>query len=94
MTIDKEYFDLGIKKIITKLDHLEKLYQFQNVTVETNLFDNQDICQLLKISKRTLQKYRSEKLLPYQKNGKKIYYLKSDVEQFIALHHIKVTPVR
>lgn len=47
------------------------------------LFDNQDLCQLLHISKRTLQRYRSTGDLPFHKVHQKTYYKESDVHTFI-----------
>jgi transcriptional antiterminator len=45
--------------------------------------DNQDLCQLLHVSPRTLQRYRSDGLLPFHKRGQKIYYKLSDVRDFV-----------
>lgn len=47
------------------------------------LLDNQDILQMLKISNRTLQRYRSIGKLPYYTISGKLYYKLSDVHQFI-----------
>jgi len=44
---------------------------------------NNDVCVLLKISKRTLQHYRDTGMLPFSQIGYKCYYRTSDVEQFI-----------
>ena len=52
------------------------------------LFDNQDLCMLLQISKRTLQRYRSVGALPYKTLGKKTYYSEEDVLTFLS-NHIK-----
>jgi transcriptional antiterminator len=45
--------------------------------------DNQDLCQLLHVSHRTLQRYRSDGSLPFHKRGQKIYYKLSDVRNFV-----------
>ena len=45
--------------------------------------DNQEVCQILNISKRTLQTYRDNGKLPYSQIGHKIYYRPEDVEQLI-----------
>ena len=50
------------------------------------LFDNQDLCILLQISKRTLQRYRSIGALPYKTLGKKTYYSEADVLTFLSEH--------
>jgi len=45
--------------------------------------DNQDVSRLLHVSHRTLQRYRTEGLLPFFKLGQKIYYRTSDVREFV-----------
>ena len=45
--------------------------------------DNQDVCLLLNISKRTLQTYRDNGTLPYSQIGHKMYYKSKDVEQVL-----------
>lgn len=44
---------------------------------------NDDVCNLLQISKRTLQLYRDNGILPSSQIGRKCYYKVSDVEQLI-----------
>ena len=41
--------------------------------------DNQDVCQLLNISLRTLQSYRDRGILAYSMIGHKCYYKASDI---------------
>jgi len=45
--------------------------------------DNQEVCQILNISKRTLQTYRDNGTLPFSQIGHKMYYRPQDVEQLI-----------
>lgn len=47
------------------------------------LMDNQDILEMLKISTRSVQRYRSSGRLPYYTIPGKIYYKQSDVYEFI-----------
>jgi hypothetical protein len=47
------------------------------------LLDNQDMCMMLNVSKRSLQHYRSNKWLPFRRIDQKTYYLQSEVEKFI-----------
>jgi len=44
---------------------------------------NTEVCELLKISHRTLQSYRDNGTLPYSQIGRKCYYKVSDVEQLL-----------
>ena len=39
----------------------------------------EDVCKLLHISKRTLQQYRDDNILPYIQIGGKIIYKESDI---------------
>ena len=45
--------------------------------------DNQDVCQILNVSLRTLQTYRSNRTLPYTKIGYKMYYKPEDVGKLL-----------
>ncbi len=54
-----------------------------------NWLDNKQVCELLKISPRTLQTYRDTRVLPYSKIGHKCYYKATDIEQFINQQQIK-----
>lgn len=51
--------------------------------------DIQETCQLLKISKRTLQAYRDNGILPFSQIGGKIYFRASDIEDHLQKHYIK-----
>ena len=53
------------------------------------LLDNQDLCMMLNIGKRSLQRYRSLGWLPYKRIDQKTYYLESEVERFIREHFEK-----
>lgn len=75
----------------------EKLKEFSNQIQEIcskdkkkdEWLDNQDVCQLLKISKRTLQTYRDNGTLAYSQIGYKCYYKKTDIEKLIETSIIK-----
>jgi len=45
--------------------------------------DNQEVCEILSISKRTLQTYRDNDTLPFTQVNHKIYYRPEDVEGLI-----------
>lgn len=89
---EKEYFDCGIQRIIERLERIEHLCSAfvppaSGVPpAEEKLLDNYDVCQMLNISKRTLQRYRSLGDLPYQMIYHKTLYKEKDVLEFIARH--------
>ena len=45
--------------------------------------DNEDVCKILTLSKRTLQTYRDNGTLPHTRIEHKMYYRPADVEQLI-----------
>ena len=47
------------------------------------ILDNQDLAFLLKVSFRTLQRYRVSGLLPFFTIGKKTYYRAGDIRSFV-----------
>lgn len=64
----------------------EQIVNNQSRLIEVDgeqLLDNQDVLQLLKISSRSLQRYRTQKKLPYYTISGKLYYKLSDVHQLI-----------
>jgi len=62
---------------------LDKMDKKKNMLDGELLFDNQDLCQLLNVSKRTLQRYRASGELPYKNLYHKTMYKESDVHTFI-----------
>lgn len=87
MNIDRTEFIAWMKQIMQRFDILDELHQKKMSTMEKvdgeEILDNQDLLQLLKISDRTLQRYRSDGRLPYYSISGKLYYKRSDVEQLI-----------
>ena len=51
--------------------------------------DNQDVCQILNISPRTLQTLRQSGTLAYSQIERKIYYKPEDVERIIPLVEVR-----
>ena len=94
MLIDKDYFEAWMKRIMERFDLLEKqcgkLPEKERRRYNGELLlDNQDLCVMLNVGKRSLQRYRSLGWLPFQRLDQKTYYLESDVEKFISEHFAK-----
>ena len=87
MHIERTEFIAWMERIMERFDILKESIakkQLQNTEIDgEQLLDNQDVLQLLRISSRSLQRYRSDKKLPYYTISGKLYYKKSDVDQFI-----------
>jgi len=87
ITISSEAFQEIIKnisEISKKIDHTNKQHPLSDTWL-----DIQDVCHLLKISKRTLQSYRDNRLLSYSQISGKIYFKASDIEDHLKTHYKK-----
>jgi hypothetical protein len=87
MEIDKMEFAFWMKRIMERFDVLgEQLgmtrKHYTSIDGE-ELLDNQDVLQMLKIGRRSLQRYRTTGRLPYFIVSGKLYYKLSDVHAFI-----------
>ncbi len=51
---------------------------------KANWLDNEDVCRLLGISKRTLQSYRDRGTLAFSQIGHKCYYRPEDIEKLLS----------
>lgn len=85
--LDKETFETymerlleQMQKVVGALDKKDK--KPQNYLNGQRLYDNQDVCLLLNISKRTLQRYRDNGL-KYHTILHKTYYMEKDVHEYI-----------
>lgn len=86
--IDDEIFESNIKglaRLLKRIDEkVDKLLVAENNNIlEERLFDNQDLCLFLKVTPRTLQRYRNLGLLPFKTICKRNYYRESDVKEFV-----------
>ena len=78
-----------LKELTTALDEL--LHQIADASEayiaifnEERWLDNQEVCLMLGITKRTLQSYKDKGLLPYSKLIRKNYYKFSDVQRLLT----------
>ncbi|MFR3214854.1 MAG: helix-turn-helix domain-containing protein [Dysgonomonas mossii] len=92
--MSNEEFEEWMLRLWTKIEALEKridqILGSQNVLNGEILLDNQDLCFQLKVSKRSLQRYRSEGKLKYMQIEQKTYYYKSDVEEFLRKYMLEI----
>ena len=89
ITIESDAF----KEIIRKIDEIGKRIEGNNPKIsndqDESWLDNQEVCILLKVCKRTLQYYRNKGKLPFSKIGSKIYYKRADLEMYLKKHYKK-----
>lgn len=88
MYINNEDFEKWMEKLSKKLNEIgQDLKSLINTSEvfddEEKILDNQDLAFLLKVSYRTLQRYRTSGNLPYFSIGHKTYYRTVDVRNFV-----------
>lgn len=88
MNIDRENFEAWMERMLDRFDMLDK--KIERLTTQRNcldgeqLLDNQDLMFLLKVSLRTLQRYRTKGILPFIRlDDGRCYYKASDVHKLI-----------
>ncbi len=91
MYINNEDFETWMQKLSKKLSEigqdLKSLINTNEVfDPDEKLLEIQDLAFLLKVSCRTLQRYRTSKKLPFFMVGHKTYYRTSDVREFVRSH--------
>ena len=81
------------QQIMDKLDKMDKkldrMTNVKNAMDGDKLLDNHDLCMLLGVTKRTLQRYRQlQKIIFYRIDGK-TYYKASEIQEFLQRYNKK-----
>ncbi len=66
--------------------------QYQPPMAGERYMTDKEVSQTLKISRRTLQEYRNEKILPYIIFGGKVLYRESDIQETLQRNYRKAMP--
>jgi len=84
--------DQELIRLVGKIDALEKKIDSLNVNgnQNTRLLTITDACSLMKVSKRTLQRWRDEGFLTFSQINGKIFFEPSDIQLFLEKHKVKV----
>lgn len=80
---ENEHFRQIMDMLMKIHDKLERMTKVKEVLDGDKLLDNQDMCMLLGISKRTLQRYRQKKKVVYYMIDGKPYYKASEIKNFL-----------
>ena len=84
INIEKKAFETmmaRVDRLAAKIQMLSSRYDEKRLQ---SRYDNQDVCQLLRISPRKLQSLRDSGALPCIKINRKIFYRPADVQNIIA----------
>ncbi|NDV96755.1 DNA-binding protein [Dysgonomonas sp. 521] len=78
--------------LMDRIEAIEKyIYQVEpkQPPLQEIWLDNEVVCSYLKISKRTLQRYRSNGVITYSLIGKKTYYTISEIKRLLEEKRIQ-----
>jgi len=87
---------VAFKQIMARFDKLEQFIfekKKQNPLTEVWL-DVSDACNLLKVSKRTLQSYRDKRIISYSRVAHKIYFKATDIEKHLKDNYLEASSKR
>ncbi|MCL1672934.1 helix-turn-helix domain-containing protein [Sphingobacterium thalpophilum] len=78
------------KEMITQLrTRIESILKNYRPVMNGEIYlSGEDLCKLLHISKRTLQQYRDDNILPYIQIGGKIIYKETDILTILEQNYI------
>lgn len=84
IAIQKSALD-GMKNELQKLLELTEnsTRKYAPIFNEEKWLDNQEVCLMMSITKRTLQAYKDKGLLAYSKLNRKNYYKLSDIQSLL-----------
>lgn len=84
IAIQKSVLD-GMKDDLKELLELTEsaVQKYSPIFKEEQWLDNQEVCLMMNITKRTLQTYKSKGLLPYSRLNRKNYFKLSDVRTLL-----------
>ncbi len=87
MAFDSFRAEEMFRKILERLDSIDEKMVVKKQRVHPlggdALLDNQDLCQLLGVTKRTLARYRQRKLVSYYMIDGRTYYKASEIQSFL-----------
>ena len=76
----KKLINFRFDKVEKKIDQVIKI---KDALDGDKLLDNQDMCLLLGITKHSLARYRSKKLIRYYQIDRKVFYKASEIQEFL-----------
>ena len=80
--------NVGVKNVLENMKEVLALYKnvigcYRPLLDGERYLTDREVAQILKVSRRTLQEYRNEGLVPYILLGGKVLYRESDLEKVL-----------
>lgn len=80
------YYKMKLDELRTRIELI--LENFRPVLNGEIYLSGEDVCKLLHISKRTLQQYRDDNILPYVQIVGKIIFRQSDILELLERNYV------
>ena len=85
VSIERKTFEAMAAKFDSFVHRMEAICQRHGEKKMSEWMDNQDVCQMLNISPRTLQTLRDNGTLAYSQINHKIFYRPEDVQRIVSI---------
>lgn len=85
VSIEKKTFEELVAKFDCFVRRMDAICHRHGEKTMDKWMDNQDVCQMLNISPRTLQTLRDNGILAYSQINHKTYYRPEDVQRIVAV---------
>jgi hypothetical protein len=88
INVEKKTFEEMLAHVDMLNQKMQRLYHLHVGRKMKKWYDNQDVCQILRISLRTLQTLRDKGTLGYTQINHKMFYKPEDVESLLRAARI------
>ena len=85
VSIERKTFEAMVAKFDSFVRRMDAISQRHGEKKMCEWMDNQDVCQMLNISPRTLQTLRDNGTLAYSQINHKTYYRPEDVQRIVSV---------
>ena len=87
ISMDIKVFNALVERVESIEETVAGLQRGQDDLKLKPWLDNQEVCEILGITTRTLQSYRENKLIRYSRVRHKVLYKQEEVERLLASSH-------
>ena len=87
ISMDIRTFDALMTRVKTIEEKADILCKRQEDLGLKKWLDNQEVCDVLRINKKTLQAYRNKGILPFSRIKNKLFYKPEDVEKVLQSYY-------
>ena len=87
ISMDIRTFDALMARVKTIEEKADMLCKRQEDLGLKKWLDNQEVCEVLRINKKTLQVYRAKGILPFSRIKNKLFYKPEDVRRLLESNY-------